>query len=405
LPGEQKDSVLLSNPTDLYKFKYKFVGNLNIKKDTMLERIVADITKGDKTKREKAAHIYDWVQKNLHYIAFEAGLAGWIPREADTVCKRKFGDCKDMTSIQVAMCRIAGIDAYFTWIGTNYKPYTFERTPLPIVSNHMICAAKIDNEWVFMDGTHPNLPFGTNAAALQGKQAMIAISPKSYQIITIPEAAAETNTITDKTQLSISTANPRNLKGIVNQRYTGYQAWNYGVSFLYMKDDEKEEAVKKLSERGSDTYLQESYTFKPTDTGDKALEFSSTFALNDYVQQIGKQYIINMNLKRTFNETHIDTAGRSVAWFFPYKMKRNEQVTLAIPKGFKVSYLPKPTKGIENGLWSYNITYKTDGKNITLFKEYKLETLKVAPERFVAHNKLVASLENNYKESVILTAK
>src|SRR6185437_5848516 len=137
---------------------------------TGLNNLVSDLIKDDKTQRERAAHIYSWVQKNIHYIAFEKGLEGFIPRPADTVYKRKYGDCKDMSSIIMAMCRKAGLDAHFVWIGTTEKPYTFEETPLPLVSNHMICAVKLGGDWVFMDGTDPALPFGKNREDIQGKE-------------------------------------------------------------------------------------------------------------------------------------------------------------------------------------------------------------------------------------------
>lgn len=124
----------------------------------------------------------------MHYVAFEDKLGGFIPREAADICKRKFGDCKDMTSIQVALYRKAGIDAYFTWIGTRHKPYTYEEVPLPITDNHMICTIKLDGKWVFLDGTDPLIPFGIPPQGIQGKEALVGIDANNYKIITVPVA-------------------------------------------------------------------------------------------------------------------------------------------------------------------------------------------------------------------------
>ena len=184
--ADDKVTDMLGNPDQLYKYLYKFISKVNMVDDTLITKTVAQITKNDHTQKEKAAHIYQWVQKNLHYVAFEDGLEGFIPREAKVVCTRKYGDCKDMASISVAMCRKAGLDAHLAWIGTTDLPYTNEETPSPIVNNHMICAVKIDDKWMFIDGTHPLLPFGENREDIQGKEAMISIDTTHYKIVTIP---------------------------------------------------------------------------------------------------------------------------------------------------------------------------------------------------------------------------
>jgi hypothetical protein len=404
LPGTNKDSVLLSDLDQAYKFKYKYFGNINIKKDTMLERLVANIIAGDKTQRKKAEHIYSWVQKNIHYVGFEAGLAGWIPREADTVCKRKFGDCKDMSSLIMAMCRLAGIDAHFTLIGTTHKPYLYTDLPLPVVSNHMICAVKLDGKWVFLDGTHANLPFGVDRADIQGKEAMIGIDAKTYNIVKIPEVNADANLSIDSSVLRFDSVNTTKIIGTVKQKRLGYPAWNFGYAIMGAKEDEKERIVKKIAERGSEKYVQEAYSLRVSDTGARNLSFTSKFHIDDYVQRAGKQYVINMNLQRT-NSEHIDTAGRQVGWYFDYKKINREIVTLTIPKGFRVAYLPPSISKGEKGLWNYTITYKKMNDKIVLVKEIKWETLCIKPQYFDASNRLAESLDQQYKESVVLTTK
>jgi transglutaminase-like putative cysteine protease len=169
LDGASKDSVLTNNADDLYKYLYNYVRNRDMKVDSSLTNTVAQLIQNDMTQRDKAAHIYKWVQDNIHYIAFENGLEGFVPRPADTVFKRKYGDCKDMAAITTAMCRAAGIDAHLTWVGTTDLPYEHTDIPLNRLFNHMICAAKIDGQWTFIDGTNKMLPLGCNRHDIQGK--------------------------------------------------------------------------------------------------------------------------------------------------------------------------------------------------------------------------------------------
>lgn len=407
LPGQAKDTAILATPGDLYKSQFKYVGYMNVKQDTMLKNLVDRLTNGDVTDRQKAKHLYEWVQNNVHYIAFEIGLGGWIPREADTVCRKMYGDCKDMSSLLVQMGRMAGLKTYFTWIGTTDKPYSFDETPVPQVSNHMICALKLDGEWIFMDGTHSNLPFGANRDDIQGKEAMIAIDRDTYKIVTIPTVDAKNNITVDSTFVRISEENNTDLKGRLKVKMTGYAAWNLGYALqMYTKDkQEREKIVKKLTGRGSDKFLLDEYKLKVKDTGNKDIAIIGDFTVGDYVRYLKKDVIVNMNLLRTFEDDYVDTTGRKAAWYHDYKNVRKEVVVMEIPAGYKVTYLPKNASGKLDDMWSYNITYKNDGKFITLTKEYTLNTLTVAPKYFAANNGAINALEKQYKESVVLTAK
>lgn len=407
LPGQTKDSVLLSDPEHLFRAQYKFINNLNVKQDTAIKKLVDKLTKGDVTQRQKAMHLYDWVQKNIHYIGFEIGLGGLVPREADTVFKKKYGDCKDMTSLLIQMGRMAGLETYFAWIGTTRLPYTFEETPILNNCNHAICALKLNNEWLFMDGTHAELPFGANRDDIQGKETMIAIDKNTCKIVTIPVVAAEKNMTVTNTTIQFSDKNDVDVAGWFQQKYTGYKAWNTADHLAYYtkEKDEREKEISKLTAMGSNKYILEDYNLKISDTGSKEMMVTGVFTIGSYINKVGKDYIINMNLHRQFENDYIDTTDRKAAWYYDYKNKERDVVTLEIPKGYKVTYLPKAAHGKLGDLWSYNISYKNDGKKITLTKEYTMNTLKVTPNLFAENNKAIKELEKQYKETVVLTAK
>ncbi len=42
------------------------------------------------------------------------GLGGFVPRDASSVCSKRYGDCKDKAVIVTAMMREAGFEA---WVG------------------------------------------------------------------------------------------------------------------------------------------------------------------------------------------------------------------------------------------------------------------------------------------------
>jgi hypothetical protein len=147
------------------------------------------------------------------------------------------------------------------------------------------------------------------------------------------------------------------------------------------------------------------YNLKMDENGNKDLGVNGKFTIGGYATKLGKDYIVNMNVTRRFDNDYIDTVERNVAWYFDYKNKVKDVVVLDIPEGYKVKYLPANAKGGYNDMWNYSITYKNDGKQITLTREYTLNTLSINRQHFAGHNKAIKELQKNYKESVILTAK
>jgi hypothetical protein len=109
-----KEIPLNRDVNSLYDWYYSLVADVNVEPDPGLEALATDLTKDAKNEREMVEAIYYWVQNNIKYIAIEDGMEGFIPRPAATVFQRRYGDCKDMSSIIHTLLRAKGIEAYLT---------------------------------------------------------------------------------------------------------------------------------------------------------------------------------------------------------------------------------------------------------------------------------------------------
>ena len=108
---------------DLYRYYNGFTKEVPGSTSPELKQIVEDLTLG-LSEPEKVKAIFYWVQENVNYIAYEEGYRGLRPSSADEVFKKRFGDCKGMTSIIKEMMRIAGVEGHYSWVGTRDIPYT-----------------------------------------------------------------------------------------------------------------------------------------------------------------------------------------------------------------------------------------------------------------------------------------
>ncbi|WP_158534863.1 DUF3857 domain-containing protein [Mucilaginibacter hurinus] len=387
----------LSNADDLYRLNYSYIKAMEPKPGTGVKEVVDSLIKGLTTDEEKARSIYSWVQRNIKYVAFEDGMGGFIPRPAELVCKRRFGDCKDMSSIMTEMLKTAGLKTYFTWIGTRRLPYKYSKMPLPMVSNHMICTVDINGKLIFLDGTDPTCVFGIPSSHLQDKEAMISINENEYKIVTVPTVEKEKNTLTDTTWLEITAAG---IKGKIRKHLTGYFATDMHGKLIYRNKKNMQQYLRDDFERGSNKFQLEAFDIDERDAG--AVTMVADFLLPDYIKKHGDEYYLNLNLFKFFQNEQIDHPKRKIPVENDFNFLKKYVTLLRVPDGYKISYMP-PGKSYRNSIWGFNLKYEQKDNWVILTQEYDNNTLLLANTGFSDWNKVLENLYPLYKETLSLT--
>ncbi len=399
--GDNGKQNFLSSVEDLFKWNNGFTKELNITPDESLQKIVDSLIAGKTTETDKAKQVYRWVQQHIKYVAFENGLEGFRPRQAAEVCNKRYGDCKDMSSIITQMLRMAGIKAYYTWIGTRILPYDYSEVPLPIVDNHMISVASINNEWVFFDGTDPHAKYHMPPSSIQNKEALVAISDKEYKILRVPVTSAENNQLVDSTIISFT---PDGIKGKETVLYTGYFGEDIYNALLYRDEKGTRDLVKSKMGKASNKFILGQYKVHQINPEDNVINIAADFEIPGYGKKLGNEYYINLNLEKLFENSLVDTIKRKVAIENEYQFVIKQHHILQIPEGYTVSYQPKDFY-FENELLALKISYQVNKGTITALQEYKNKKLMIETTDFAEWNKAARAAAQQYKEQVVLEKK
>lgn len=89
--------------------------------DSEIRKIAEDLTDLDLTAWQQVEKTYDWVQANVEY-KFDPNLKG-----AKEALKTKVGDCEELTSLFIAICRNQGVPARSVWVpGHCYPEFCLE---------------------------------------------------------------------------------------------------------------------------------------------------------------------------------------------------------------------------------------------------------------------------------------
>ncbi len=305
-----------------------------------------------------------------------------------------------MSSILTLMLRTAGVPAWYTWIGTRSLPYTYAETPLPLVDNHMICTIRLNDQYIFLDGTDPYCVFGMPSTAIQDKQAMVALDDSTFKILTVPIPPKETNQLVDTTILDLT---ENGLKGRISIDYTGYFSNILQDLLSYSDHKETEDLIKNRFKRGTDKFNMES--FQIGDRADRShIRLTGTFTLQDYARHLGDQWYINMNLFKFYLHQEIEYPKRTMPIEFPFLSQRKYVVILNIPEGYEISSSPNG-KTYHNAVWGFTMNYEQKGRQLVFTQEFDNEHLMLEPSQFSDWNKVLENLLPLYRNTVSLQKK
>jgi transglutaminase-like putative cysteine protease len=387
----------LSSVSDLFSWYKTLISQLNKTPSPGLKILVDSLTLNTSDELEKVKKIYYWVQDHIKYIAFEAGRGGIVPRDAEVVFTKRYGDCKDMTSLINQMLNLAGIESYITWIGSRHLPYKYEDLPIPAVDNHMIVTYKHNNQYYFLDATAGVHPFNYPSYIIQGKEALLDLKNNNYDIVNVPEVTPELNLQTDSIKIAIE---GKKIIGSGVARFRGYSRVDLYNLLVQKNKSEINTFLKNYFEKGNNKFLIDEFKIENLDFRDKDLIITYTFNLSDYITIVGNEIFINMNLEKlSFGD--IIKSTKKTPFEVQYKKLTVNHITLVIPDNYKLAYIPGNSK-YEIDLFGYHLSYKTESNKVYLTQKFYTNFLLLSPKYFGHWNTMIESLQNAYKNTVTL---
>lgn len=397
---DNKKEALFPDVEHLYKWYYSLVKDINKLDQTALKTKTSELIKDKTNPKDKAKAIYNWVQENIHYVAFEYEMGGFIPRDAASVFDKKYGDCKDISNLLNEMFKTAGLESNLVWIGTRDKPYSFTDVPTPLVSNHMIASVKIDKQRYFVDGTDSFCPFTFPSAMIQGKEGLIGISETEFVIEKVSVVDKKENHLKVDMKLKI---NDDGVQGAAKLLLSGYEKSDF-LNVLASNKQKQDEILKSGLTRYNQKLEIESTEVKKNEYDNKDAELLYNFKLESWTKKIGDKIIVKPILLAPFKEYIIDTKERKLSIENDNVFTNEFTYVYEIPENYQLDFIPENSKK-ENEVLSYDISYKKDKKSLIVSQKIALKKLVIETKDFDSWNALVTELNSQYNQSIILIKK
>lgn len=255
-------------------------------------KAVQDIKKKHTDPVERIRAIYYWVQRNIRYVAIELGQSGYQPHSAAQVCKAKYGDCKDMSTLLVGMLQEAGIQANWVLIGTDSReapPDEFWQGPYSF--DHCIARAQTGDQVFWLDATQEMSGLGEISTSLRGCKGLVIGT--GGKIEKLPDYSDDTILLDVSLQVNIRPdgfARVTMRSSFYDDAASSLRAFYRDMSAKDLKQL-KDGMWRNLAPKGKTVH----FSYTSPENWDKPFTLNATLELEDYVYRVGNLLLVTLN--------------------------------------------------------------------------------------------------------------
>jgi tetratricopeptide (TPR) repeat protein len=329
---------------------------------------------------QKAKMIYEYIVTNIKYLSVAFLQSGLIPQKASHTLNTRLGDCKDVSTLFVAMCKEAGLKADLVLIATrNSGKY---QMLLPSIDfNHCIARLTSGGKEYYIELTSDKLPFNTFYDNLKNANAL--------QIV--PESTGEK---IDLMYLNPSTRNKNlvvrnvelNMEG--NDVKVKKKTLKTGVFASSMRDtyrnlgqqDQFKEMQRAIAGDYNQTTLK-SLTFRGLEGVSDSVEYEYNFFAPDAISDLSGLKLLSLPWSERARSGDFNfSEDRKYAmdlWEFESDAEE-ETIYLSIPSQLAVSDAPKNVS-ISGPIADYYLTSTIAGNKLLVSRKFRFKKDEILP--------------------------
>ncbi|WP_347159612.1 DUF3857 domain-containing protein [Pontibacter chitinilyticus] len=352
---------------------YSDLASEKAKADFEVKEVVADLfkDKSNLTEEAKVKLIYDYIIDNIKYSSVSFRQSGLIPQKASTVLNTRIGDCKDVSTLFVAMCKEAGIDASLVLVNTRDNGLSEMELP-SIEFNHCMARVELNGKPHYLELTSNYLPFGSLYSDALNSRILEITGEKNTQPLQLGylnPAVRKPNTVVRQTMINIK---DRNLE-ISERNYNTASLAAYNKSrYRNLSGKEREkQMLDGLKSYYTNASLSKLEFFGLEGTAD-TVRSNIDYALQDIITQVGGMslFALPWSSKATASEFVVN-AERT----FPIDLSKvkyadtdRETITIIIPANKALVEVPK-TVTYSCAYATYTLSCKQVNKSLQFTRE------------------------------------
>lgn len=395
--GSVAEFSSVKNWSDISNWYYSLIQK-NLKINCPIEEVAKKVIKDKTTIKDKVRAILEYIQDNFRYVSMSFGDNSLVPHSTDSVFQNKYGDCKDLSLLCMAMLKVAGIKANIALFrdefSINDPKYDL---PIPSLFGHVLLLVEDPKEGDFyIDPLLDGCDINQYPLYYQGAYTFI-ITENGGRFSRFPIFGEKECYTKSERKITISQDG--------SALFESEMIWDLGSSV------EQRQKMKAMNKEQKDKFYEALDEYLAS--GGELLERR----IEDLDQKYG---LIQTRSKLKRKDAYqisdgmiiIDVAGynrntdflakeRKNPIFYPGNSLSEEITTYIIPKGFRVTYMPK-NLNLEIGFFNMKREYIKKGNEIVIKETTRYKRLQLPKESYGGIKDFFDQLPNKSKQRIIL---
>ncbi|MCG8573901.1 MAG: tetratricopeptide repeat protein [Flavobacteriales bacterium] len=332
---------------------------------------------------EKVSKVYEYIVNEIRYSSISFRQSGLVPQKASKVLITKIGDCKDVSTLFVAMCEELGVDANLVLVNTRKNGQ--HAMDLPSIDfNHCIAKVDLNGEEQFVELTTDLYAFATVSPSLQGSFILeIDEDGEKNEPRLLPANKNKPNAIYRKSEATLK----KNTM-VVDKESIKTGSVGAGMRSIY-RDIGEEERRKEMQEAISGEYanikLNHVKFGESLENNTDSVEYQYGYTVSNPFTKIGSLEIVKVPLADNLKPIEFLSAeerkyGVELWRYFRYTVAE-EEMFVAFEDGRKLTEVPEDVM-ISNELLDYKLTFKMQDGKLRIYRRIEFKTTKIELKDF-----------------------
>ena len=322
--------------------------------------------------KAKAKFLYEYMQKNMHYVSVQLGIGGLKPFPAMFVDQKKYGDCKALSNYMVALLKAANIPAYYAVIqgGVNDRPADplFPADPF----NHIVVCVPFKGDTTWLECTSTTAIFGKPGAFTENRNALL-ITEDGGKLVNTPKSTYQDNVFDSVVDVALD--EDGGARASIKIKSTG----EYRDMYLSVAS-EKTDLQKTFLIKYLNLKQPSQFQFKDAPDKDGVKEMNIDLEYDRYSDVMtGDKRFYRPQAMDLWRATVPVLEKRKADYYFEHPMLKTCVTNVTLPAGYEAEAVPANTSlKFSYGTYEVNYVYNRE-KNMVVCNAKFLLTQHVIP--------------------------
>ena len=336
--------------------------------------------------KEKAEAIYNYITDNIRYRSVPFLQSGLIPQKATTTISDRQGDCKDVSTLFVALCRTQGIPSELLLVNTVDRGRN--SMPLPSIDfNHCMVKVAADEKEYILELTTEDYPFAGLPITTE-KAFSLPIPLNDAQKTKSEPTFIEPPTILPNEVHRQSEVSFENGKMIVtkNNRKTGRSAAGIRNTYKHEGEEKRRKIMREaIRVEGFNTELKELKFEEDLLINAPEVHYFYSYERSPAFTKIGSLRIFQIPWADALSApAFLNEQERSypiLLWQFTGRELEEETITIHFPEGYALTEKPENVS-ISTEEVEYELSFEIQGQSLIAKRKIRFLKDSIPPERF-----------------------